>query len=112
MATAALVPAAGNAPEFCRVTGQVLPEVRFEVALPSNWNQRLLMIGNGGYAGENLEAPGRLAARNDAVRRGFAFAQTNTGHDAADEPLGTFAVSSQKLYDYAFRAVHVTADTA
>jgi feruloyl esterase len=112
VATAALVPAAGNTPEFCRVTGQVQPEIRFEVALPANWNKRLLMVGNGGYAGENLDAPGRAGARNDAVRRGFAFTHTNTGHDAAEEPLGTFALNRQKLLDYAFRAVHVTAATA
>jgi hypothetical protein len=110
--TAALHPAAGNVPEFCRVTGQVQPEVRFEVSLPTFWNKRLLVAGNGGYAGEDLETPGRIAGRNDALRKEFAFAQTNTGHDAGQEPLGTFAVSSQKLLDYAFRAVHVTAETA
>jgi hypothetical protein len=98
--------------KFCRVIGQVQPEIRFEVALPARWNARLLMIGNGGYAGENIEAPGRMNVRNNAVGLGFAFTQTNTGHDAAQEPLGTFALSSQKLYDYAFRAVHVTAETA
>src|SRR5207253_10290021 len=68
--------------------------------------------GNGGYAGEPLDAPGRLAAARRALARGFAVAQTNTGHDAAREPLGTFAVDSQKFLDYAFRAVHVTVLTA
>ncbi|MCX6633982.1 MAG: tannase/feruloyl esterase family alpha/beta hydrolase [Acidobacteria bacterium] len=110
--TAVLHPAAGNVPEFCRVVGQVQPEVRFEVSLPTFWNKRLLVAGNGGYAGEDLEAPGRIAGRNEALRKEFTFAQTNTGHDAGQEPLGTFAVSSQKLLDYAFRAVHVTAETA
>ena len=110
--TAVLHPAAGNVPEFCRVVGQVQPEVRFEVSLPTFWNKRLLMAGNGGYAGEDLETPGRIAGRNEALRKEFTFAQTNTGHDAGQEPLGTFAVNSQKLFDYAFRAVHVTAETA
>jgi hypothetical protein len=98
--------------KFCRILGQVQPEIRFEVALPAAWNGRLFMIGNGGYAGENLEAPGRVNTRNEMVGLGFVFTQTNTGHDAAQEPLGTFAVNSQKLFDYAFRAVHVTAETA
>jgi feruloyl esterase len=110
--TADLHPASGGTPEFCRVMGQVMPEVRFEVALPAQWNKRLLMIGNGGYAGENLEAPGRITTRNEALTAGFVFTQTNTGHDAEQEPLGSFAVNSQKLLDYAFRAVHVTAETA
>lgn len=105
-------PASASAPEFCRVMAMVQPEVRLEVALPAAWNGRLVMIGNGGYAGENLEHPGRIAARDSALRKGFAFSQTNTGHDAELEPLGTFAASAQKLLDYAFRAVHVTALTA
>jgi hypothetical protein len=112
VATTVLEPASQGAPEFCRVTGQVPPEVRFEVSLPTAWNRRLYMFGNGGYAGENLENPNRLARRDEALRLGFSVAQTNTGHDAAKEPLGTFAVDAQKLYDYAFRAVHVTTVTA
>jgi len=112
IATAALVPASATAPEYCRVTGQILPEVRFEVSLPSAWNGRFYMTGNGGYAGEPLDSPQRARQRETAVRRGLAFAITDTGHDAAAEPLATFAVHSQKLLDYAFRSLHVTAITA
>ena len=112
VSTATQVAAAGEAPEFCRVTGLIAPEVRFEVELPSAWNGRLYMFGNGGYAGENLDAPGRAATAQRALARGFAAVQTNTGHDAAAEPLATFAASPQKLVDYAYRAVHVTAMTA
>lgn len=110
--TAALIPASADAPEHCRISGQVLPEVRFEVNLPSAWNRRLYMFGNGGYAGEPFDAPPRVARRNQALRNGFAVAATNTGHDAAQEPLATFAVHPQKLFDYAFRSLHVTAQTA
>ena len=110
--TATLIPASGDVPEFCHVTGQILPEVRFEVSLPTSWNSRLYMFGNGGYAGEPLSAPQRINTRNTALRRGFSVAQTNTGHDAAIEPLGSFAISRQKLLDYAWRAVHVTAETS
>ena len=66
------------------------------------------MIGNSGHAGESLEDPGRVAQKNEALRLGFAFAQTNTGHDGQAEPLATFASTPQKLVDYAFRAVHMT----
>src|SRR5262249_34593305 len=52
--TAALVPASGDLPEYCHVTGQILPEVRFELSLPASWNNRFYMFGNGGYAGETL----------------------------------------------------------
>jgi Tannase and feruloyl esterase len=110
--SAVVVAAQGDTPEFCLVQGLIAPEVRFEVGLPKDWNGRLYMFGNGGFAGESLAAGGRLAIRNAALRRGFATAQTNTGHDAAREPLGTFASNPQKLVDYAYRAVHVTAMTA
>ena len=33
--SAVAVPAEGGTPEFCRVMGQILPEIRFEVALPT-----------------------------------------------------------------------------
>jgi feruloyl esterase len=70
------------------------------------------MRGNGGYAGESLDAPPRIGQRNDASRNGFVAVQTNTGHDAAAEPLATFAVNPQKTIDYEFRAVHETAQAA
>ena len=110
---AAAVPAAGAIPSHCRVTGVLSPEIAFEVSLPAKWNGRFYMIGNGGHAGENLEDAGRVTQRNDALRLGFAFAQTNTGHDSRKEPGATFVLSNpQKAIDYAYRAVHLTATTA
>jgi len=110
---AAAMPAASGAPAHCRVTGLIAPEIAFEVSLPSKWNGRFYMIGNGGHAGEALDDAGRVAQRNEALRLGFAFAQTNTGHDARKEPGGTFVMSNpQKAIDYAWRAVHLTATTA
>jgi tannase/feruloyl esterase len=110
--SATVSPAASDAPEYCRVSGLIQPEIRFEVSLPTAWNGRLYMFGNGGYAGEALDAGGRVATARRALARGFAAVQTNTGHDAAAEPLGSFAASPQKFVDYASRAVHVTAMTA
>jgi feruloyl esterase len=110
--SATVVPASSDAPEFCRVSGLIQPEIRFELALPASWNGRLYMLGNGGYAGEPLDSTMRQGILKRALAHGFATAQTNTGHDAAVEPLGTFAVSPQKFLDYAYRAVHITAVTA
>ena len=108
-----VVPAAGQAPAFCRISGTIAPEVAFEVSLPERWNGRFYMIGNGGHAGENLDDAGRVAQRNSAMQLGFAFAQTNTGHDSRTEPGASFVLSNPaKAIDYAHRAVHVTATTA
>src|SRR5437763_181429 len=54
----------------------------------------------------------RARTRAAALRQGFATASTNTGHDATTEPLASFATSLQKRIDYAFRAVHRTANEA
>jgi feruloyl esterase len=110
--TANKIPADAAAPSYCRVTGLLSPEIAFEVSLPDKWNGRFYMIGNGGHAGEAMNDPGRVAQRNEALKLGFAFAQTNTGHDASKEPGGTFVMSNpQKAIDYAYRAVHLTATT-
>ena len=111
--TATLTPGNATVPAHCRVTGLLSPEIAFEVSLPSKWNGRFYMIGNGGHAGEALDDAGRVAQRNTALQFGFAFAQTNTGHDVRKEPGATFVLSNpQKAIDYAYRAVHLTAATA
>ncbi|MEP7354557.1 MAG: tannase/feruloyl esterase family alpha/beta hydrolase [Acidobacteriota bacterium] len=109
----ASIAASVGVPAHCRITGVITPEVAFEVSLPDNWNGRFYMIGNGGHAGESLEDAGRVSQRNAALQVGFAFAQTNTGHDSRKEVGASFVMSNaQKAIDYAYRAVHVTAITA
>jgi Tannase and feruloyl esterase len=110
---ATVVEAAGDVPSFCRIAGTIAPEVAFEVTMPAHWNGRFYMIGNGGHAGQAIDDPARITERNGALKLGFAFAQTNTGHDSTKEPGGTFVLSNPaKAIDYAYRAVHVTAATA
>jgi feruloyl esterase len=46
------------------------------------------------------------------MKRGYAVAATDTGHSNITEPQGTFATDRQKLLDYAFRSLHVTADAS
>ena len=111
--SAAMIPVSAGVPAHCRITGLLSPEIAFEVSLPSAWNGRFYMIGNGGHAGEALDDAGRVAQRNAALQQGFAFAQTNTGHDSRKEPGATFVLSNpQKAIDYAYRAVHLTATTS
>jgi hypothetical protein len=109
---AAVIPAAANAPEHCRVSLMVPPEINIEVNLPTAWNGRLYMFGNGGWAGESFEAPGRVANRSRGLTAGFVTAATDTGHSAASEPGASFAANRQKLLDFGFRSLHVTAETA
>ena len=107
------VPATSNAPAHCRVSGVLSPEIGFEVNLPAKWNRRLYMIGNGGLAGEQPDDPGRAAQRADALANAFVMVSTDTGHNAAKEPTGVFALRNPATaIDYAYRAVHLTAMTA
>jgi len=110
---AASIPADGQFPAYCRVSGVMNPEIAFEVNLPAKWNGRFYMIGNGGHAGEALDDSSRVSQIRDAMKAGFAAAQTNTGHDSRKEPGASFVMSNpQKAVDYAYRAVHLTAATA
>ena len=73
----------GNLPPFCRVAGVIAPtaesQIVFEVWLPlGNWNGRFAGVGNGGWAGTISFGP--LA---DQLRRGYAAASTNTGHEVS-----------------------------
>lgn len=111
--TSEKVSTADNTPGFCRVKGMLDPEIEFEISLPDKWNGRFYMIGNGGHAGEALDDAMRVSQVADALKVGFAVAQTNTGHDSRKEPGASFVMSNpQKAFDYAYRAVHLTAVTS
>jgi tannase/feruloyl esterase len=112
--SATLVAATPQAPEHCDVRGAIRPEARFAVKLPTNWNSRFYMVGGGGYAGQLSLGP-----MNAGLQKGYATATTDTGHDAAKEPLGAFAErrpdnpnADRKKLDYAYLAVHNTAALA
>lgn len=109
--SATLVAATASVPEHCEVRGVIAPEAKFAVKLPTNWNHRFYMVGGGGFAGQ-LSLP----QMNPGLQKGYATATTDTGHDAAKEPLGTFAErradnphADRKKLDYAYLAVHNTA---
>ena len=93
---AELLPATQESAERCRVLGLLLPEIMFEVVLPTAWNGRLLMTGNGGYAGTSPNIPRRQQRSGQIASQGFISVYTNTGHDSTAEPLGSFALSNRQ----------------
>lgn len=107
--SAKLAPAAANLREHCEVSGVIWPEARFVIKLPTDWNNRFQMLGNGGWAGTITNVDG-------AVREGYAATSTDTGHDARKEPQAIFAYRSaenpnaeRKVIDHGYLAVHETA---
>jgi len=91
-------------PAFCRVAATLQPSsdsaIAVEVWMPaSGWNGKLEAIGGQGWAG----AIGYGSLR-DALRRGYAAASTDTGHEGGS---GQFALGHpEKLVDFGWRAVH------
>lgn len=105
-------PGANNAmsglPPFCRVAGVIAPtaesQIRFELWLPQErWNGKFAGVGNGGWAG--VVSYGALA---EQLRRGYATASTNTGHEAAPGTnAARFAFEKpEQLIDFAYRSHH------
>src|SRR5262245_15838251 len=78
-----------NVPAFCRVSLVIKPQINIEVWLPMAWNERFQAVGGGGYAGSISWGP--LAT---ALRSGYATASTDTGHSAATQPGGSFAINA------------------
>jgi feruloyl esterase len=78
--------------------------INVELWLPTEtWNGKFLAVGNGGWAGA-IQGYGDM---QEALRRGYATAATDTGHSAADGENGLFALGHpEKLVDFAYRALH------
>src|SRR5215207_3176719 len=99
-------PAAQSIPRHCRVTMVLKPSpdsnINSELWMPTeNWNGKLMMMGNGGFAG-SIQGYGDMQV---ALRLGYAAAATDTGHNAADGPNGMFALGHpEKIVDFAERA--------
>lgn len=102
----------GNLPSYCRVTGSIKPssdsDIQFEVWLPeTGWNGKYQGIGNGGFAG-NI-SHGGLAG---AIRLGYAASSTDTGHRAGGTDATWALNHPEKVIDYGYRGIHLTAVTA
>jgi feruloyl esterase len=104
------VEATARLPAHCRVTGSIRPtsdsDIRFEIWLPaSGWNHRYQQVGNGGLAGSIPQF-----AMVGPLLGGYATAGTDDGHESTQGFDAGWAVGHpEKLIDYGYRAVHLTA---
>ena len=101
-------------PAYCRLDG-VLDRrtgadgksygIGFALALPGDWNGRLLFQGGGGLNG-NVGFPlGATASGNTpALARGFAVVSTDTGHQGQVFDA-SFMAEQQAMLDFAYQAV-------
>jgi feruloyl esterase len=92
-------------PAFCRVAATLKPtpesDIKMEIWLPATgWNGKFQMTGNGGWNG-NVD----INAIAAGLRRGYATASTDTGHEGGGGP---WMANREKWIDYGHRAVHET----
>jgi feruloyl esterase len=94
---------------FCRVAVTAKPtpdsDIKIEVWMPQQWNGKLLGTDNGGFSGTI-----GYAAMASAVSRGYAAVGTDTGHTGDQMEFGQG--HPEKIVDWAYRAIHVTAEAS
>ena len=91
-------------PAVCRVRATLRPtadsDIKMELWLPATWNGKFKGTGNGGLGGGAGVGLNALAA---GVRRGYATAGHNTGHDGDS----SYALEHpEKIKDFGYRATH------
>jgi feruloyl esterase len=94
-------------PAFCRVTAVAKPtsdsEIKFEVWMPeSKWNGKFEGTGNGGWLGAII-----YPALAEGLRRGYAVANTDTGHVSGVMDASWTLGHPEKIVDFGYRAVHL-----
>ena len=80
--------------------------LRFELALPDDWNGRFLFQGGGGFNGTVNPALGSTAAGEvPAIARGYAVVSTDSGHASDAVFDGAFMRDQRAMLDFALHSV-------
>ncbi len=125
---ATLVAAAGTGaaalPEYCAVSGSIAPvdpnapKILFKLALPSNWNSKVLMFGGGGFDGSVPGITGNVAAgpadKPRPLARGYATFGSDSGHQAGalGSQDGSSFVNDEAVRNFGGDALKKTRDVA
>jgi len=99
-------PSTNDLPPFCRVAADIKPtpdsNIKIEVWMPvSGWNGKFEGVGNGGWSGQIWYPYMGLA-----LRKGYATASTDTGHQGTAEDASFAMGHPEKVADSGYRAVH------
>lgn len=112
-------PLASALPAYCRVSGTINARkgaggkdyaIGFQVALPVDWNGRLMFQGGGGLNG-TINPPIGTQATGDrpALARGFAIVSTDSGHNGGAGGFdSSFMADQQAALDFAHASVGTT----
>ncbi|VXB33544.1 Tannase and feruloyl esterase [Burkholderia sp. 8Y] len=128
VAAAATVPASGTGvtatPEYCLVTGSIAPvdptapKINFQIAMPTQWNNKAMMFGGGGYDGTVPAVSGNVPAgpttQPAPLARGYAVFASDSGHQAGalGSRDGSFGTNDEAVANFSGDALKKTRDTA
>lgn len=116
---------ASATPEYCKVSVQIAsvdssaPPINVQVNLPTNWNQKALQMGGGGFDGLLVTAEGAAtsaAAQPTPLSTGYATFGSDSGHSvpnilAVEEQVQAF-LNDEVVVNYAAAQLKKTRDVA
>ncbi len=115
---------AAQVAEHCLVNARIepvdpaAPAILFRVALPTQWNQKALMYGGGGFDGSIPNVVGNVPAGPTdqalPVTRGYAVFGSDSGHQAGVRGSldGSFGLNDESLRNWGGDALKKTRDAA
>lgn len=110
--------------EYCKVLGDInpvdptAPKIKFQLNLPTNWNNKAMMFGGGGYNGTISTGVGNVPAgpadQLTPLGRGYATFGSDSGHqaDATTSRDGRFGQNDEALNNFGSDALKKTRDVA
>jgi feruloyl esterase len=110
--------------EYCLVSGAfnpvdpAAPQIKFQIAMPTVWNNKIMMFGGGGYDGTIPAPTGNVpagpATQLTPLGRGYATFASDSGHQA--NALGSedasFGVNDEAVANFSGDALKKTRDAA
>ena len=118
------VAATATVGEYCRVLGDInpvaasAPKIKFQLNLPTTWNNKAMMFGGGGYNGTIATGAGNVPAgptdKATPLGRGYATFGSDSGHQAgpAGSRDGSFGANDEALRNFGGEALKKTRDVA
>jgi len=107
-----------SCPAIVGQSDQCLIGFRIKLPLKTAWNEKYLMTGEGGFAGDRNNFGDDFLTNNGvpALNRGYAVGASDSGHEAnlgetfwaLDTPPSP-GIDNEREINFAFRAIHLTA---
>jgi feruloyl esterase len=96
--------------EFCKVLGGIhaldptAPDIKFEVNLPTRWNNRMLQMGGGGFDGTLVTGLGgasnQIPTSPTPLALGYVTLGSDSGHETAGGFDGRFALNAESFANF------------